>query len=260
MKNLMISLAVGLLIIATPSFAQESTDVLAREVASQQSAELSIFQIKAQARLAAANKGYAITDVKLSGIDGFYRVKLNGQILYMSSDTDYFFTGDLLKFEDNAITNLSTISETADRIALMSELKPAEMIVFSPLDPLEIKAHITVFTDIDCGFCRKLHQEVSELNAMGVEVRYMGFPRAGIGSASYNKYVSAWCAADQQDSLTKLKNNKSIETKTCENPIEAQYALGQKMGVTATPAILFSDGTVILGYRKAKDLALRLGL
>ena len=109
------------------------------------------------------------------------------------------------------------------------------------------KATITVFTDIDCGYCRKLHQDVPELNRLGVAVRYLAFPRAGIGSDSYDKAVSVWCADDQQKALTKAKAGKDIEMKTCVNPVAEQYGLVDAFGVTGTPAIFYEDGTLQAG-------------
>ncbi len=127
------------------------------------------------------------------------------------------------------------------------------MIVFSPKE--KPRHTLTVFTDIDCGYCRKLHAEMDELNSYGIEVRYMMFPRTGLNTPSYQKAVNVWCAKDQQVSMTKAKAGESIPQANCDNPIASQFDLGQQLGVTGTPALLLGDGSLIPGYRPAKDLA-----
>jgi thiol:disulfide interchange protein DsbC len=122
------------------------------------------------------------------------------------------------------------------------------------------KAVINVFTDVDCGFCQKLHQEVPELNRMGVEVRYLAYPRAGVGSPSYAKIVSAWCSQDRNLAITRLKAGESIPDATCENPVADQFELGQSIGVTGTPAIVLEDGTMVPGYQPAAQLAAIAGV
>src|SRR5690606_13363610 len=123
------------------------------------------------------------------------------------------------------------------------------------------KAVVSVFTDVDCGYCRKLHKEVPQLNAMGIEVRYLAYPRAGIGSESYQKLVTIWCAKDRQTAMTRFKNGEHVATSTCkDNPISDQYTLGDKMGVNGTPALVKVDGELIPGYMPADDLAKTLGV
>ena len=133
------------------------------------------------------------------------------------------------------------------------------MLVFSP--PADrVKATVTVFTDIDCGYCRKLHQEVPELNRLGIAVRYLAYPRAGLGSDSYDKAVSAWCADNPRLALTEAKLGNEIETRTCANPVAGHMNLGAQFGVNGTPAVFYEDGTLQNGYMPALDMAERLGL
>ena len=133
------------------------------------------------------------------------------------------------------------------------------MVVFSPRPELT-KATITVFTDIDCGYCRKLHQTVPELNRLGVAVRYLAYPRAGVGSASYDKAVAAWCADDPQKALTRCESRQRYRDETCANPVAEQYAMGDAFGVTGTPAVVYEDGTLQAGYLPAAEMARRLGI
>lgn len=204
---------------------------------------------------------FRVGDVQESGFPGFYRVQIiNGPLLYVDETGEYFFSGSLYQVKATGIVDLSEQAATKDRIKLLAELNPAEMIIFKPKPPVKTKAVISVFTDVDCYYCQKLHQEVPELNAMGVEVRYLAYPRAGVNSASYKKIATAWCSKNPQETLTKLKAKQRVEIIECETPVAKQFDLGRRMGVTGTPAILLQDGTLIPGYRPAKELAKQLGI
>ena len=183
----------------------------------------------------------------------------DGQSVYSLKGTNYIIRGELLRVTDEGLVNITEEGKSGKRRMLLDSLNPKDMIVFSPAK--EKKAEITVFTDTDCGYCRKLHQEVPELNAMGVEVRYLAFPRGGIASRTYTDLSSAWCSEDKRDALSKLKNSLPIPKMTCDNnPVAAQYQLGNAMGVTATPATVLADGQLLMGYRSASDWKKLLGL
>ena len=199
-------------------------------------------------------------DIMASPISGISMVQVeNGPLLYVYNDGEFFFDGDLYQVGEGRFINLKEQALTAVRKDLLAKIPLDEMIVFSP--KAAVKGVINVFTDVDCGYCRKLHKEVPELNAMGIEVRYLAFPRAGVGSASYKKIASAWCADKPREALTALKNSKKIEQNVCaDNPVAKQYNLGQQMGVNGTPAIVLADGSLLPGYRPAADLARVLGI
>lgn len=214
-----------------------------------------------QGKFASVKTPLQIESVEAAEIPGFYTVQLNnGPLLYVSEDGNYFFAGELYQFKAGRMVNITEQDSSRSRAVMMEQLNTKEMVVFSPKLPVKTKAHITVFTDVDCFYCQKLHKEVPELNARGIEVRYMAFPRAGVASATAKKLISAWCNANPQDSITRLKNRQTIEEATCDNPVAKQYELGKRMGVTGTPAILLPDGEMIPGYRPAKDLAEILGV
>ncbi len=201
-----------------------------------------------------------VKEVNLSDLPGFYEVTLTeGTMLFVKSDASYFIAGDLYRIEPTTFVNVSEEKRNQFRRDLLATLDESEMVVFSPPEGLK-KTSITVFTDIDCGYCRKLHQEVPELNRLGIEVRYLAYPRAGLESRSYEKYVSAWCADNQQLALTRAKLGKEVQDRTCDNPVAAQYALGNQFGVSGTPAIIYEDGTLQPGYAPAAQLAIRLGI
>jgi thiol:disulfide interchange protein DsbC len=141
----------------------------------------------------------------------------------------------------------------------MASIKKDDFITFSPKG--ETKASVVVFTDVDCGYCRKLHKEIPRLNEMGVEVKYLAYPRAGIGSNSYNKIASAWCAEDRQDAMNKLKAGEEIPMNVCEsNPVAEQFNIGIQAGLNGTPAIVLDSGELIPGYMPADKLAQTIGI
>ena len=205
-----------------------------------------------------------VTEVRDTELPGFYEVVLDGmQSLFVSRNGEHFLTGDLYRVAQAGggiyIVNVSEESRNVRRKELIDAVDESEMVVFAPADN-NIKATVNVFTDIDCGYCRKLHQEVPELNRLGIAVRYLAYPRAGVPSRSYDKIVSAWCADNPQEALTLAKAGKDIESHECENPVAAQYRLGQELGVTGTPALVTDDGTLIPGYMPAERLAQELGV
>ena len=168
------------------------------------------------------------------------------------------FNGDLYELGDTEIVNLAENGRIQKRKTIMANIPSSELVVFSPEG--DTKAFINVFTDVDCTYCRKLHLEVPRLNELGVEVRYLAYPRAGIGSRSYDKIVSAWCSDDPQLAITTLKAGQSIPDATCNNPVAAQFELGGEVGVTGTPAIVLEDGRLLPGYLPAEELADRIGI
>ncbi|MGE8409143.1 MAG: thioredoxin fold domain-containing protein, partial [Pseudomonas sp.] len=128
-----------------------------------------------------------------------------------------------------------------------------EMVVYPANGPA--KSHITVFTDTTCPYCHKLHAEVPELNRLGIEVRYVAFPRQGLGSAGDEQLQAVWCSKDRQGALDKMIDGKEIKSAKCENPVSKQFSMGQSIGVNGTPAIVLEDGQVIPGYQPAPQVA-----
>ena len=194
--------------------------------------------------------GVAPDAIVKSSVPGFYEVTYGAEIFYVSSDGRYLFNGSVVDLKDGK--NLSEEKRNQGRLKLISEVDEKSMIIFSPK---EVKHRITVFTDIDCQYCRRLHQEMSEMNRLGIEVRYMFFPRAGVGSKSYDKAVTVWCSTNRQQALTDAKAGKSLPNKKCDNPVDKHMALVEKFGITGTPTIILEDGAMVPGYMPAARLA-----
>ena len=188
-----------------------------------------------------------------SVVDGLLEVQIDSEILYVTKDAKILIQGRLYDLATR--TDLTENSKTVIRQGKMKEINPDTQIVFSPDQP---DYELIVFTDIDCGYCQRLHAQMAEYNAEGIAIRYMMFPRAGVGSHSYNKAVSVWCADDQRTALTDAKLGREPEPKQCDNPIAEQYSLGQTLGVSGTPALVANDGTMIPGYVPPKALRQRL--
>ena len=184
-----------------------------------------------------------------SEVKGLYEVTVGVHIYYVSENGRYLLPGQLIDLETSKdVTKLKL--NTARQLAI-SKLGQSKMIVFKP----KISKHtITVFTDIDCGYCRKLHSEIDQYLAEGITIQYLFFPRAGKDSDSYNKAVSVWCSDDRNAALTAAKNNKSLPTKTCENPIDEHMQLVNDFGLDGTPTIVSETGNIYPGYVPAKQL------
>jgi thiol:disulfide interchange protein DsbC len=210
-------------------------------------------------RLLALRPGIPIEAVNSTPIPGIYELKIGGgTAFYGTEDGRYLFAGDLYELGETDLVNLAEIDRNSSRRAALADVAITDMVVFRPEG--ETKAVVSVFTDVDCGYCQKLHREVPKLNAMGIEVRYLAYPRAGIGSPSYDKIVSAWCADDPNAAMTRLKARESVPAASCINPVAAQFDLGRQIGVTGTPAIVLEDGRLLPGYMPAEELAASIGI
>jgi thiol:disulfide interchange protein DsbC len=212
-------------------------------------------------RLEAARPDIAaqVLDVEPAPIPGLFVLSLpGGTMLYGTADGRHLIAGDLYELTDGELVNLAEVERAETRRRLIAAVPRGDMIVFTPAGPT--KAAISVFTDVDCGYCQLLHREVPELNQLGIEVRYLGYPRGGIGSDTHRKMTSAWCARDPNEAITRLKARETIPPATCDNPIARHFELGGAVGVNGTPAIVLEDGRLLPGYLPAERLAAILGL
>ena len=192
-------------------------------------------------------------------LEGVFALELaNGQVLYAAAEGRYLFAGDLYQVGDEDVVNLTEQRRSKKRLALLDGVAEADMLIFAANG--RRKAQVSIFTDVDCGYCRQMHREMAEINALGIEVRYLAFPRAGPGSDAYRKIVSAWCAENPNQALTDLKMGRSIPERSCKNPVADQYQLAARLGVTGTPAIITEEGQLLPGYLPADRLAQALGL
>lgn len=190
--------------------------------------------------------------VRPTPIPDLYEVVIGPNVVYMTAEGRYLFSGNLVDVQTGQ--NLTEPSRSAARLEAINKVGEDNMIVFSP-EQDKLKHSITVFTDIDCGFCRRLHDEIGQYNDKGIEVRYLFYPRAGVGSPSYDKAVSVWCADDRSQALTDAKASRAVAPKKCDNPIKSHMDLGEELGVTGTPALVLANGQVLPGYIPADRIS-----
>lgn len=200
--------------------------------------------------LAPSAQTVAVSETPMNGI---LQVQVGGEIVYATEDGKYLLQGRVIDMDTRE--DLTEISKAQIRKDILHNVDAAQQITFAPNHPVH---DLTVFTDIDCGYCRKLHSQIAEYNAQGIAVHYMAFPRAGIGSPSYDKAVSVWCAKDQKEALTSAKAGNDPKPLQCDNPVDEQYQMGLELGVSGTPALLTEDGRLIPGYVPPETLRQRL--
>lgn len=194
-----------------------------------------------------------------SEIEGVTLVELNdGSFLYVFDGQPYFFSGNLFRFSESGISNLSEEYRSEQRKDILGSIDPGEAVIFPASNPL--RETLWVFTDVTCGYCQLFHREMTAYNALGLEVRYLAFPRFGMESESGELLQTAWCAEDRRDAITRLKAGESLPPKQCNSPVEGHYLLGQRLGVNGTPAIFSGSGVQLPGFVPPDQIMARLGL
>jgi thiol:disulfide interchange protein DsbC len=190
-------------------------------------------------------------DVRPSPIDGLYEVRSGAEVGYVSTDGRFYVDGDV--FDMDSRHNLTEDTRKKGRLALLAATRDEDAIVFAPAGAA--RHTVTVFTDVDCVHCRRMHSEIAELNRLGIRVRYLMFPRGGPGSDSWRKAEAVWCSADREDALTRAKRGEKVESGKCATPVAAQYELGRQMGISGTPGIVTDSGEFLAGYASAAYLS-----
>jgi len=190
--------------------------------------------------------------IKPAAFPGMYEAVYGPQIIYISADARYMLEGDLYDLKSR--TNLTESKRRVGRAKIVQDMNAKDMIVFSP-EAEKVKHTITVFTDIDCGYCRKMHKEMEEYNKQGIAIRYLAYPRSGVDAPSYFKAVSVWCADDKQEAMTQSKSGVTLPKAECDNPVKKHMEAAKLVGVTGTPTLVLENGRVIPGYVEAKRLA-----
>jgi len=195
--------------------------------------------------------GTKLDDLRASPIPGVYEFSQGADVSYLTADGKYFLDGNV--YDMATRENLTEDRRTKARIAMISSVPESQMLIFSPKNP---QYTITVFTDVDCQYCRKLHSQMAELNKLGVRVRYMFYPRSGPNTDSWRKAEAVWCSADRNEALTRAKAGGQLDrSKSCgPTPVAREYALGQSIGVRGTPAIVTEGGDYINGYLPPQEL------
>lgn len=193
-------------------------------------------------------------NINASQVDGWYMIQQGSIIAYVSGDGRYLLQGDLIDLDRSV--NLSEQSRSDARRELMSTVSDNDVIKFSPA---EVKYSVSIFTDVECTYCRRLHGQIKEYMAHGIEVRYLLYPRNGPSSRAWSTMEDVWCAADRQNALTMAKMDQQFDTATCDSSmVQDHYVIGRDVGLSGTPAIVLDDGTLIGGYVPPDQLAAQL--
>ena len=202
--------------------------------------------------------GMSVQSIKESQIEDLFIVDIGDlQPIYASKNGEFFFYGELYAVNGNTLQNTTKDEINLKRKSILDEvLSKDDFISFKSENE---KYKVTIFTDVDCGYCRKFHNEIKDFNDLGITVNYVAFPRSGLDSISYNKIVTAWCSKDPKNTLTKMKQGIDVQLSLCQDhPVENHFLLGQKIGITGTPAIIKSNGELLPGYLPPDELLNRL--
>jgi thiol:disulfide interchange protein DsbC len=192
--------------------------------------------------------------IQPSPLDGWYTIRKGAIVAYISSDGRYLLQGDIIDLESQI--NLSENARNEARMEMMAAVPEENKIRFTPEN---VKYTVSVFTDIDCTYCRRLHAQIDEYMANGIEIEYMLYPRSGPASQSWVKAERVWCADDRREALTNAKVDKGFESHSCDTSmVSKHYAIGRDIGLTGTPAIIMPDGTLMPGYVPPDQLLQRL--
>jgi thiol:disulfide interchange protein DsbC len=254
------AVTISLMICAAASGAQAGAAQTPAEQPSAPSAPPSAAQPAAQGTTAADPRiamlkllpaGAKLDDLQPSPIAGIYQFTQGAEVSYLTTDGKYFIDGNL--YDMKSRDNLTEALRTHARVAMINAVPETEMVIFSPPNP---KYTITVFTDVDCAYCRKLHSQMAELNKLGIRVRYMFFPRTGPGTESWKKAEVVWCSPNRSEALTRAKAGVALDmNKVCApTPVKREYELGESIGVRGTPAIITEKGDYISGYMEPHEL------
>lgn len=193
--------------------------------------------------------GMAIHSVAEAPVPGLLQVMTDRGLFYTTNDGSYLIHGRIYNMNEG-MQNETELALSGVRLEGVKNFE-GDMIEFKAKDE---KYQITVFTDITCGYCRKLHAEMSDYNELGISVRYLAFPRAGLNGQSFRDMESVWCAEDQQKAMDLAKGSGDVKKKQCSTKVAQQYEFGQQIGVTGTPAIILEDGKMIPGYQPPQQL------
>lgn len=202
-------------------------------------------EAQVRAGLQKLNPSIRIDYIGSAPLPGFREVIVGGQLVYVSDDGKYLIQGSVVDIDSKTELTESSAALSSYRSGLLRSSPVGERIVFAAANPVHT---VSIFTDVECGYCRKLHADIATYNNQGITVEYLAFPRMGLDSKDYRDMASVWCAADRELALTNAKAGQPVPARECKNPVASQYELGQRLGVSGTPAVYAADGTQLGGY------------
>jgi thiol:disulfide interchange protein DsbC len=254
MKRLLLIALIGGLSLAACAQAPQAASAAATKFGTSATEADKVAEAQVRKVLQALNPKLTIDYIGVAPMPGFREVLASGQVIYVSDDGKYLAQDVVdLTIQRPLVGNSPGL--TRFRADLIASVPHEQRIVFAPPNP---KYTVSVFTAVDCGYCRRLHSQIAEYNKLGIAVEYLAFPRAGIGGQDYKDMVSVWCAVNPKQALTDAKADKPIVPKKCDNPVAREYDIGLRVGVTGTPGIITHDGIMLGGYLDPSQLRARL--
>lgn len=255
MKQIFAYFVLALSAYGSPLIAQQAIDPVIAEVIGERVLD----------ELMAGRPDLEFSDIQVTELDGYYRVDVSrGPTLYISEDGSHFFSGELYRQDGGRFVNSTENENAQKRLERLAAVDDSDKIIFSPEG--ETLAVLSVFTDVTCTFCRRLHSHIEEFSDLGIEIQYLAYPRSGIQrngqpTHEYTETAKAWCADDPNAALTALKGGASVPGSVCaDSPVEMEYQMGVDFGVTGTPAVILPNGTLLPGYRTPQEFARILGI
>ena len=259
MKFAHLVLPVSLLMVSACSQAEPPLTMGATATSTAQTAVSASVETAIRNSLKQAIPDAEITSIKSTPYSGLYEIKAKGYgAAYMSADGRFMLQGELIELSGGKLVNITEQGMATERKAALAAISAKDEIIFPAVG--KTKGIAYVFTDIDCGYCRKLHNEVPQMNQLGIEIRYLAFPRSGYPSPMAKRMEAVWCSANPKEALTQAKQGQFITAPECTAPIKAQYELGQALGVRGTPAIFLENGMQVGGYLSPKDMATAMNI
>lgn len=248
MKKLLLCLFANLSLATLMATSVAAAEPAPAKAADQKSADATI-----RAAITKKFPDMRVDDVRTTPMKDIYEVVMGGEVAYVSGDGKFLIVGDM--YDTESRVNLTEAGRQKSRLQALAKLDEKDMIVFKPA---KVRHTITVFTDVECGYCRKLHSEIAQLNDRGVQVRYLAYPRAGPGTEDWAKMEAVWCSIDRKKAITEAKAGKVVKAAQCSTPIAKQYKLGEQLGVRGTPAIFTDTGEYIGGYLAPDQMVSKL--
>lgn len=245
MKSLLVLLfgVFSLSACAQPGASDEGRETAERSLGNGSAQALGDADARALEAVRQINPGLSVDRVSAAPIPGFRELIVSGQVLYISDDGRYLIQGSLFDIEARADLSQAGLAEV--RRELVSAVPASERILFAPENP---DYTVTVFTDVGCGFCRRLHQEIDEYNRLGIAIEYLAYPRGGPGSDDFRTMEAVWCSSDRKQAMNTAKAGEPVRAQPCANPVAAHYELGGRVGLTGTPLIITESGASMPGY------------
>jgi thiol:disulfide interchange protein DsbC len=197
-------------------------------------------------------------NIRPAPIPGLYEIQHQHDFAYVTEDGKFLLRGDLINIETGE--EVTENHRRGDRLAAIKDLGTQNFIVFAPSPPIATKYTVTVFTDVDCGYCRKLHSQIADYNAKGISIRYAFYPRSGPDTESWHRAEAVWCATDRKAAMTQAKSGGTVKSggKACENPVAKEYQLAEEIGIRGTPMLVLPNGDIYPGYAPPNVLAAKL--